>query len=337
MALALSLPTSYRMLERQQIVICGLLVLGTIVGTVLVRPDLAAAAVGFLSFGHVPRVPPDAPLEFRQNALPLLAVTFGYVGGSVMTYLVYPDFIALHGWGMTGHARVGEIRAAAATGMPADYLPSDPAQAALVRRGVSPVRWDIACGAAVLLIVTASFMMAGAAVLFPRREAGERLGTFEGWHLLTDQATIWNAIHPTLVWVYYVCVLAALWGTLQSYPDIYARGVTEYARVLWPQRTWRQLRVQLVICAYVLVSSTAMIWSDVKFDLMTQVVNFLATTLAVAVAMLAGLWLNFQLPLLYRTRVWMLAAGILSAVILVIVSAVAGVGVWEQLAGAVRK
>ena len=31
------------------------------------------------------------------------------------------------------------------------------------------------------------------------------------------------------MWVYYVCVLAALWGTLQAYPDIYARGVTEYA------------------------------------------------------------------------------------------------------------
>ena len=56
-----------------------------------------------------------SPLESWSSASwsrlsPLLAVTFGYVGGSVMTYLVYPDFIALHGWGMTGHPRVTEIR-----------------------------------------------------------------------------------------------------------------------------------------------------------------------------------------------------------------------------------
>ena len=49
-------------------------------------------------------------------------------------------------------------------------------------------------------------------------------------------------------------------------------------------------------------TATAVIWSDVNFDTMTLTVNFLATTLGVAIAMLAGLWLNFQLPPAYRTR-----------------------------------
>jgi Mn2+/Fe2+ NRAMP family transporter len=333
-AILLSLPTSYKMLERQQIIICGLLVLGTIIGTALVRPDWLAALRGFVSFGHIPKIPASAPPAFTQNAWPLLAVTFGYVGGSVMTYTVYADFIALHRWGMTGHPRVDEIRKLAAAGAPSDYLPTEPNAVAAIRRAVAPVRWDVACGSAVLLVVTASFMMAGAAVLFPRREAGEKLGTFDGWHLLTDQAEIWNAIHPALVWVYYVCVLAGLWGTLQSYPDIYARGTTEYLQAIWPARTWRQRPVQLVICGYVLVTATAVIWSDLNFDAMTQTVSFLATTMAVAVAMLAGLWLNFQLPPQYRTRWWMLAGGIAAAVILVIASVVSGVGVWRQIAAA---
>jgi Mn2+/Fe2+ NRAMP family transporter len=336
-ALVLSLPTSYRALERQQIVICGLLVLGTVVGTALVRPDFVAALQGFLSFGHVPPAPASAPAEFQRSVLPLLAVTFGYVGGSVMTYLVYPDYIAVHRWGMTGHPQLPKICEQAAVGSPADYLPTDAVQVSAVRRAVGPLRWDVACGALVLLVVTASFMIAGAAVLYPRREAGEKLGTFDGWHLLTDQAEIWTAIHPTLVWVYYACVLAALWGTLQSYPDIYARGVTSYLQAIWPSREWKQRNLQLLICGYVLVTSTAMIWSDVPFNTMTQTVNFLATTLGVAIAMLAGLWLNQQLPRAYRTRWWMLAAGVASAVIMIVVSAISGLGVWEQLSATYGK
>jgi Mn2+/Fe2+ NRAMP family transporter len=332
-ALGFSLPTSYRSLERQQILICGILVAGTIIGTALVRPDFVAAIKGLFSFGHVPSALATAPAAFRANPLPLLVVTFGYVGGSVMTYLVYPDFIALHGWGMTGHPQIKDIRRRAAQGEPADYLPEEPAAVAQTRRSISPLRWDVACGAFVLLVVTASFMMSGAAAFFVRRQAGKSVGDFDGWHLLTEQREIWNAIHPSLVWVYYVCVIAALWGTLQSYPDIYARGVTEYARAIWPHRAWRQRWIQLVICAYVLVAATAVIWSDLNFDALTATVNFLATTLSVAIAMLAGLYLNFKLPSAYRTRSWMLLAGVLSAVIMVFVTVVSGQGLWRQLAG----
>ena len=53
---------------------------------------------------------------------------------------------------------------------------------------------------------------------------------FNGWSLLTDQGDIWRSIHPTLVWVYYICVVAALWGTVQSYPEIYARVTHDFRR-----------------------------------------------------------------------------------------------------------
>jgi hypothetical protein len=58
-------------------------------------------------------------------------------------------------------------------------------------------------------------------------------------------------------------------------------------------------------------------------------VAFMATNLGVAFAMIVGLYLNFQLPPAYRTRWWMLAGGVLSAVALLIVSAVTGFGVWR--------
>ncbi|MAT72045.1 MAG: hypothetical protein CMJ58_21275 [Planctomycetaceae bacterium] len=333
LALLLSLALTYEGLERQQLVICSILVVGTVIGTVLVQPDLRAALAGFLAFGNFPHPVEGAPPEFRSHAAAMLAVTFGYVGGSVMTYLVYPDWIALHGWGMSGHPRIDDIRRRAAAGTPADYLPTDPAAVKAVLRSIAPLKWDVAAGAAVLLIVTAAFMLAGAAVIYPKLQSGELHSAFSGWSLLTSQAAIWRAIHPSLVWVYYICVLVALWGTLQAYPDIYARCVTEYAGAIWPQRKFDQPKIQRALCLYTFLAATGMILSGVNFDAMVAITAFLATNLGVAIAVLAALYLNFQLPRAYRTRGWVLAGGALAAVALLAVSAIAGWGVWEKLFG----
>jgi hypothetical protein len=253
-----------------------------------------------------------------------MTTTFGYVGGTVMCYVAYADWIGIHRWGLCRHAEIESLRSRAAAGSPRDYLPDDPAQAARLRSLLAPLRWDVAMGAIVLLIVSASFMIAGAAVLYPKLQAGELETVFEGWGLLTEQGTIWANIHPALVWVYYGCVLAALWGTLQSYPEIYTRVTHEFFAAIWPQRRIAFRPLQLLICLYVLVSAVCLIWSDVDFADLTAVVSFLATNAGVAVAMLAALYLNFQLPPLYRTRWPMLAAGIVAAIVLVAVSGISG-------------
>ena len=251
-----------------------------------------------------------------------------------MTYLVYPEWISIHRWGITGHPQISEIRTRALEGAPADYLPTEKEHIACIRKSIAPLRWDVACGALVLLLVTASFMVAGAAVLHPRIAAGEIAGAFQGWSLLTEQAWIWKNIHPSLVWVYYVCILAALWGTLQAYPEIYTRGIREYGRAIAPNRSWQTKVVQRWVCLFVLVVSTAVVWSDWDFHLMTLVVAFLATNVGITIAIVAALYLNFQLPPAYRTRWWMLLAGILSSAILLFVSVIAGIGVWSELQAA---
>jgi Mn2+/Fe2+ NRAMP family transporter len=223
-ALVLGAGVSFAALERQQVIICAILVAGTILGTLMVRPDFAAALVGLFRVGYVPPVPDWAPADVRQQPLLTMTTTFGYVGGSVMCYIAYANWIAIHRWGLCSHSEIDSIRSRAAAGSPNDYLPSDPRQATRLRRLLAPLRWDVALGAIVLLIVSASFMLAGAAVLYPQLKNGDLAPVFEGWSLLTEQGTIWANIHPTLVWVYYVCVLAALWGTLQSYPQIYTRA-----------------------------------------------------------------------------------------------------------------
>jgi hypothetical protein len=234
---------------------------------------------------------------------------------------------------MCGHNEIDAIRRRAATGSSGDYLPDDPRQAARLRRLLAPLRWDVALGALVLLIVSSSFMLAGAAVLYPRLASGELPTLFEGWSLLTEQGSIWSNIHPALVWVYYVCVLAALWGTLQAYPQIYTRVTHEFLTAIWGEASVSYWRLQFAICAYVFLTAVSLSWIDVQFATLTAIVSFLATNAGVAIAMLAALYLNFQLPPLYRTRWWMLAAGVTSAAVLVVVSAVSGWELAQRLAG----
>ena len=319
---------SFASLERQQVIICGILVLGTLVGTLLVWPDFVAAFIGTVRFGHVPPVPDWVPADVRQQPLLTMVTTFGYVGGSVMCYIAYANWVCKHRWGLNSHREIDGIRACAAAGSPRDYLPNDQREAVRMRRLVAPLRWDVVLGAIVLFIVSASFMLAGAAVLYPRLESRELVGVFEGWGLLTDQAQIWQSIHPALVWVYYVCVLAALWGTLQAYPEIYARVTHEFLSAIWPQATISYPRFQWGICAYVFATAVPLVWADVTFATLTAIVSFLATTAGVALAMLAALYLNFQLPPLYRTRWWMLIGGVITAVILLCVTAISG---WELM------
>jgi Mn2+/Fe2+ NRAMP family transporter len=331
-ALLAGMGVSFASLERQQVIICGVLVLGTIVGTLLVRPDFTAAILGTLRVGYVPPIPDWAPADVRLHPLLTMVTTFGYVGGSVMCYIAYANWVCKHRWGLNSHAEIDAIRARAAAGSPGDYLPDDQREAARMRRLVAPLRWDVALGAIVLFIVSASFMVAGAAVLYPRVASGELAGVFEGWSLLTDQAQIWQSIHPMLVWVYYMCVLAALWGTLQSYPEIYARVTHEFLSAIWPRVAgFSHSRLRWGICAYVFATAVPLVWLDVSFATLTAIVSFLATTAGVALAMLAALYLNFQLPSLYRTRWWMLAAGMMSAVILICVTAVSGWALMRSL------
>ncbi len=139
-ALILGVGQSFALLEKQQVIICSILVLGTIAGTLLVRPDVYEAILGTLSVGRLPReVPPWAPAAVHNRWLLTLATTFGYVGGSVMTYIAYANFVGIHRWGLCSHAEIDDVRRRAAAGSPRDYLPNDPAQAARPAPVAAPV------------------------------------------------------------------------------------------------------------------------------------------------------------------------------------------------------
>ncbi|MCZ6633382.1 MAG: Nramp family divalent metal transporter [bacterium] len=320
LALLLALRLSYERLERQQIIICGILLVGTVIGTAIVKPDLWATLVGSVNFGHLPEFPPWAPEDAVKNPMLMMGTTFGYVGGSVMGYISYANFVGLHGWGVTGHKDIEAIRSHAASEDKVDYLPETPEEVAGVRKLLAPLRWDAGMGALVLFVVTAAFMLSGAVVLYPLQSR------FDGWNLLTNQAYVWQNIHPALVWVYYVCIVAALWGTLQALPEIYTRVSQEFFEAIWPDRTWDYGCMQRIICLYIFVTVVTIIWLDIPFDILTHVAGFLLANLAIAVIVIAAIYLNFKLPAAYRTRPLMLVGTLVSAVILVIFAGISGWG-----------
>jgi Mn2+/Fe2+ NRAMP family transporter len=333
LALALGTTITYQMLEKQQIAICCILVAGTAIGTLLVRPDLAQALTGSLSIGRLPDFPPWAPENAVRHPLLTMATTFGYVGGGVISYVAYANWVGLRRWGLTGHARIEAIRQHAFTRPAIDYLPDDPAQVERMRRSLSPLRWDVGMGALVLFVVTAAFMISGAAVLYPMLESGRLAAGFQQWSLLTDQAHVWRAIHPSLQWVYYITVIAALWGTLQALPEIYARVTQEFFQAVWPKRAWEYRRIQRVIALYLFVVTTLLIWNNVPFDILIEIAGFLLANLAIALIMLAALYLNFKLPASYQVRFPFLIGGVLASAVLLLFAAISGWGLAAKLLG----
>ena len=332
LACSFGLMLSFEQLEKQQLVICGILVVGTVVGTLMVQPDFWEAMLGSLQMGHVPQsLPPWTPEDARQYSLLTIATIFGYVGGSVMTYIVYSNWVGLHRWGLTGHEQIDVIRRRAAGRITIDHLPDDPQQVRRMRKLLAPLRWDVGMGTIVLLIVSGAFMMAGAAVLYPMLQQGEIEPVFKNWSLLTDQAHVWRNIHPWLVWVYYICIVVALWGTLQALPEAYTRVTHEFLEAIWPRAHWNYGRMRAAICVYLLVTSSILVWTEVSFDTLIQIASFIISNFALGLVMFAALYLNFQLPPAYRTRWPMLAGCILSAIVLAIFSAISGWGLAAKL------
>ena len=327
LAIGLSLLTSYDILEKQQIIICGILVTGTIVATVIVWPSIGAILFGTLSIGNLPAAPDWAPSAARNDYFLNLVTVFGYVGGTLSTYLAYSGWVAHRGWGLTGNPALERLGGRIDGTLKIRYLREDATQVKRMRVLLSPLKWDVSMGALVLFIVTAAFMIAGAVVLYPR----QTILPGNAWDLLTRQSSIWAQIHAALIPVYYVAILAALWGTLATIPEALTRFAHEFLTAVWPRfASYSYRRLQAFIVIWFFISSSVAIWSDITFDLITQIVALLATNMGVGLVCFAAVYLNFKLPPAYRTRPAMLVLGVVSTVVLLSAFVVSAAGMLQK-------
>jgi hypothetical protein len=88
-----------------------------------------------------------------------------------------------------------------------------------------------------------------------------------------------------------------------------------------------------VLCLYLFAGTLLFTWSDLPFDTLVQIASFVLANLAIALAIVAALYLNFQLPAPYRTRLPMLIGGLISAGVLWVVAGVGGWGLAAKLLG----
>ena len=233
----------------------------------------------------------------------------------------------MRGWGINSHPKIDEIRQRADRAPRIDYLPDDPEQASRLRTRLMPLRWDVGMGAVVMMIVTGTFLTAGATVLFPRQEA-----VGGSWELLTKQASIWRQIHQALVPVYYVMVLMALWGTLASVPEAIARVAHDFLSAIWPRfERFPIRRLQGLIVSWFFATSVVWTWSGVTFDLLTQTGAFLTVSLGLLVVFSCVLYLNMTLPHRYRPRWWVTDGGVVSAVVLLLCTLGGAVGLARKI------
>jgi len=97
--------------------------------------------------------------------------------------------------------------------------------------------------------------------------------------------------------VYYVVVLAALWGTLTSEPEAISRVTHEFLSAIWPRfEKFSVRRVQCILVAWFFITSLAWTWSGITFKLMIQTSAFLTLSLGLFVVFSCVLYFNMTLP-----------------------------------------
>lgn len=289
LAVVVGVVQPYQALERSQVVVCLVLLVGTVTATLLVKPDFLEILKGLFRVGYFPPYPDWIPHEIKSRSQLLeMSSVFGYCGSIAMNYVVYSNWVLIKGW--RGEAAASRRK---------------------LQTALRPLKWDVGFNATAVLFVTGAFLVAGAAILNPLHRVPA------GYDLLTEQVQIFARISPFMIPLYYVTILAALWGTLNALPDIYARGAHSFLTQLVP--SWRQLSYQKVMNVFgvaVLIPVWIFIWTGTRPMLMIDLVALFSTNIGVGLVAMAGIWLDRQLPPERRTSPWIFRAAVAAALII---------------------
>lgn len=70
---------------------------------------------------------------------------------------------------------------------------------------------------------------------------------------------------------------------------------------------------------------------NIPFDILTQIAGFILANFSIALMMIAAIYLNFELPRVYRTRTSMLIGSLVSAAVLILLAGISGWGLLVKL------
>jgi Mn2+/Fe2+ NRAMP family transporter len=307
-AMSLSLIQTYNVVERVSTGFLVLKVFFIFVAILVIRPDGAAALAGLL----VPALPDYEPWVAqrypdiaKEAAFFHLAVFLGVIGGGVQDYVGYVGMIREKKWGNAGDGPAGEPAA----------LPGDERSVTLGMAWTRAPFFDVVCSFVCVLVMTACFMILGAAVLHPSMEVPT------DQDLYSKQSAFLGLVHPSLVNVYKAGIFFAMFGAIYGTFEVYARTAYEPLRAIWPERRWDATRVRRLVTLYSAAGALLLLWTGLKTVMIVKVTSPMSGVFGSGLWCLAMLWVNYaQMPKPYRMRPLLVALTIAAGL------AMAGVG-----------
>ncbi len=277
---------SYSFLEKTQMAIVSVLLVGILASAVSSHPDLTAALKGVL----VPIIP-----EYERwvvEKYPSIAarppwvevITYmGALGGGVYDYVGYLGMTRDKGWSLFRYGALPPNLRQTRNGPVALDLSEEN-----VRRGTRwlwPVFSDVSISFLCVFVFTVAFMTLGAAILHPQELVPS------GMNLLSYQAQFLTRFHPGLLYLYQVGILFAIGGTVFAGPEIYVR--TTYECLLPLVKTKETLdirRVRIWVIAYCGVSALALIWMGLFWSMLDNPVKVVTPAAIIGGVFGCGLW-----------------------------------------------
>lgn len=287
-AMALSLVQTYNVIERVSTLILIFKVILIFAAVIVIKPDWALG-LWHLLVPEIPSYQPwiseNYPKIASRPVWTEIAVLMGTIGGGVQDYVGYVGFLREKKWGASNSDVVGGPR----------LLKLDAESVARGRTWLRAPLFDVIVSFGSVLLITACFMMLGAAVLHPAQLIpGDD-------DLYSKQSQFLGLVHPYLVLVYKAGIFFAIFGVIYAAFELYTRTAYEPLRAIWPRRNWNLQRLRLWIVLYAGVGGLCLLWSGWKTVTLASIISPFSGVLGCGLWCLAMIWVERrEMPRPYR-------------------------------------
>jgi hypothetical protein len=299
---ALAFAGGYKALETAQTLIVALMLITVVVAVFWANPDWLGALYGFVphQISYADWLTDKYP-NIASRPLWVETVTYmGAIGGGIYDYIGYTGLLREKRWGMLGRSDAAEIseryeQLPAGSQLPLSENETEVAKAKAWSR--APF-YDVLFSVIAILIFTAAFAINGANLLHERQ-----LVPSED-QLLVNQANFLEVIHPTLLYLYYVAIFFAYFGTLYGLWDVYTSTTYETVSAVFPALRQRgRIALKRWVYLYIFVVSLALVWTGADPVAIVTPASIVGGVLGVGIFALAMLYSERKvLPPAYRLK-----------------------------------
>ena len=242
----------YRIFEKVQTAIIGILLLAILAAMAVAPIDWMAAIRGTFTI----RMPEyadwmrteHADVIQKETVLLAMVIFMGAIGGGTYDYIGYLSFFREKRW-----AALGIDRQSSSPTQP--NIKTDEPNLATGKQWLRAPVIDVFAGFLCVLIFTVAFNLLGAAILHTAHLVPK------DFDLLTHQARFLTQFGEGFKYLYQICILMAFWGTIYGALEVYSRTAYECARPLFAQaRTISYERFRLPVCLYAGIGGVLLMW-----------------------------------------------------------------------------